>query len=264
MGQTSPPELAIPVLNRVIGTSVCDVGCGSGMYGFLLDNAWVFTGSWNEERITKAERLIGIDFSSVAIQKLEKHNCYDERVLAGADGLPIESKSVDTALSTENLEHLFGGELLPALEELVRIAKRRVVISTPAPWKVINHAWLSQEIPDAISDPIPMSYEEYIVLGGCVHKSSIFPEDMLACGFELLRDERGLPKVTADSIIYWGDADNIETSNLSRIPAVGMLGYAPNDGRTDYRSDYVQLLQASLQLGNGLPASIEEWVAQLP
>ena len=78
----------------------------------------------------------------MAIRRVERHSIYDELLLADSAALPLDDRSVDTSLSMENLEHLFPDEVPAAVAELVRIAKRRVVISTPAPWTVINRFWL--------------------------------------------------------------------------------------------------------------------------
>src|SRR4051794_36711891 len=101
MGQTSPPALAQPVLGHVIGRSVADIGCGSGLYGYLMRSAWHFTGAWSGEGIAAPDRLVGVDFSPVAISRVERHDIYDELLLAGAAVLPLDDSSVDTALSVE-------------------------------------------------------------------------------------------------------------------------------------------------------------------
>jgi ubiquinone/menaquinone biosynthesis C-methylase UbiE len=151
MAVTSPPELGPAVFRRVIGRSVADIGCGSGVFGFMLRSAWHYTGSWIDEAISAPDRLIGVDFSPVALESIKRRHVYDEALLSDAASLPLEDDAVDTAISMENLEHLFPREVPNALGELVRIAAQRVVISTPAPWRVIHGPWVRREL-DQVAD----------------------------------------------------------------------------------------------------------------
>jgi ubiquinone/menaquinone biosynthesis C-methylase UbiE len=130
-GQTSPPAFAQPVMAKIRGESVADVGCGAGVYGYLLRTSWHFTGSWTEENIPAARNLVGIDFSQMAIDVIQRHSVYHRALLADSNRLTLANNEVDRAVSMENLEHLFPSEAIGALHELARIAKRRVVITTP-------------------------------------------------------------------------------------------------------------------------------------
>ncbi len=243
MGQTSPPALAQPVLEHVRGASVADVGCGSGVFGYVMRVSWHFTGSWRREGITTPERLVGIDFSPVAIDRLRGFNIYDELLLADASTLPLEDASVDTALSMENLEHLFPADVVPALRELARIARRRVVVSTPAPWMVINRGWLASEILEAKNDTVPMGYDEFLVLAGCIHKAVIEPERMRSMGFQVV-ELYGRPVQVQDSLIYWAEPADIRLDRLG-VPGIGINGYPADDGRSDWREEYLRFLRAS-------------------
>ncbi len=244
MGQTSPPALGQPALSLVIGTSVADVGCGSGLYGYLLRCAWHFTASWQLERATSCQRLVGVDFSPVAIGCLRRFMVYDELRLAEASTLPLEDKSVDTALSMENLEHLFTGEVGPALAELARVARRRVVITTPAPWMVINRQWLAEEIAEAGADPVPLTYSEFLVLAGCIHKSTLTPRQMTLAGFEVMGPP-GRPEQVADSLLYWGEPDRLRLDLLGDVAGMAIGAYPADDGRDDWKEEYLRFLFAS-------------------
>lgn len=244
MGQTSPPALAQPVFEHVAGTSVADIGCGSGLFGYMLRVAWHFTGSWKSEQIPAPQMLVGVDFSPVAIERLRQFNIYNELVLADAATLPLPDASVDTALSMENVEHLFPAEIVPALRELARIARRRVVLSTPAPWTVVNRAWLRHELTEAELDPIPIGYEEFLVLAGCIHKTVIIPEIMHHFGFQVATD-RGQPTQIQDSLIYWADPAALLFDDTRAIPGIALSEYPADDGRSDWREEYVRFLRAS-------------------
>lgn len=248
MGQTSPPGLGHLVVAHVVGSSVADVGCGSGVTGYLLRSAWQFTGSWYQEGITTPTRLVGIDWSASTIDALGRFNPYDELLLAGAAGIPLPDAAVDTALSMENLEHLLPVEVPVALDELARIASRRVVISTPAPWAATNVGFLTTELAEAQADDEPMGHAEYLTLLGYLHKSSVTPEQMIRAGFECGFNRLGAPDVTQyGSIIYTADPAKVNTKNLGSVVGVAWDGYPePDDG--DWGSRYIEAVRDSLTM----------------
>jgi ubiquinone/menaquinone biosynthesis C-methylase UbiE len=111
VGQGSPVVLADAVYPYLRGESLADVGCGSGVFGYIFKVAG------------HVRHTVGIDFSAPAVELLRSRNVYDEVHLADSAGLPIGDKSVDTALSMENVEHIYPRHVPGALAELVRIAK---------------------------------------------------------------------------------------------------------------------------------------------
>lgn len=244
-GQTSPPELAKPAMARIRGESIADVGCGAGVYGYLIRNSWHFTGSWTEEKIPAARELVGIDFSQVAIDVVESHRVYHRAVLADSDRLPLGNSEVDCAVSMENLEHLYPREAIVALNELARIAKRRIVITTPAPWKVVNRRWLAEEICAAEADEEPLGYGEFQMLAGMVHKSTLFPDQMRRAGFQFEGPPGGPPAVVIDSIIYWADVSDLRLDRLDEVTGIAGSAIPKDDGRADWREEYVRILKAS-------------------
>jgi SAM-dependent methyltransferase len=245
MGQTTPPHLGFEVVKEVVGETVADIGCGSGVTGYLLRAAWQFTGSFFGEGTTSAKRLVGVDWSRSTLDVLEKHSPYDELFLAGSTGIPLGDGAVETALSMENLEHLLPGEVAPALAELARIASRRVVVSTPAPWAVVNTGFLDQELAEAAADPLPMPYAEYINLVGNLHKSSVTPAQMAEAGFSSATNRLRSPSVHYGSVIYTAVPDEVDVSRLGTVVGVPWSEYPADDGREDFRSAYVDVLRAS-------------------
>ena len=177
---------------------------GPASMGSSSARAGILTGSWSLDSVSAPERLVAIEFSSVAVERARRFSGYDEVLAAVAQLLPLGDRSVDTALSVECLEHLVPLEVKRAIAELARIARRRVVISTPTPALAVNVAWLTGEIEEAAADPEPLGREEALVLGACVHKSSLAPEQLAAAGFQALTHETGELALLGDSHIDLG------------------------------------------------------------
>ncbi len=247
-GQQSPPHLVRPILSRIVGSSVCDVGCGSGVFGYYLRVAWNWTESYRREEIRSPGKLLGIEFSPVALERLRELSAYDEVLLAGSDRLSLENKSVDCAISVETLEHLFPSEVPRALSELARIARRRIVLATPAPWNVVNRKWLEREISEARADPVPLPYDEFLVLSSTIHKSTVAPEQMARCGFRIRKGSWRRPRLAGESVIYLGEPSSIEVEKLGEVPGVSWSGYPDDDGRPDWSEAYLDLLHQSLSI----------------
>jgi SAM-dependent methyltransferase len=98
----------------IVGTSVCDVGCGTGV---LL------------KRIAGANpslaRLTGVDFAindAAAIEGVEY-------VAAMIEELPFDDGEFDTVVCTHVIEHIL--DYRRAIAELRRIARRRLIIVVP-------------------------------------------------------------------------------------------------------------------------------------
>lgn len=101
---------------------------------------------------------------------------------------------------------------------------------------------MNQEIKDAESDPTPMGYAEFLMLAGCIHKF-IGPDYLESIGFRAVR-RGGRRRLVADSLIYVGDPNSL--SPLSAPPrGMALGGYPDDDGRTDWRDEYVGNLRAS-------------------
>lgn len=96
------------------GTSVCDVGCGTGT---LLTG--IRTANPN------LERLVGVDFvidDAAAIPGIEY-------VAAKIEHLPFADGEFDTVVCTHVIEHVL--EFHKAIAELRRIARKRLIIVVP-------------------------------------------------------------------------------------------------------------------------------------
>lgn len=102
------------IIRDTVGTSVCDVGCGTGV---LLQRL-------RDER-RGLERLTGVDFvvdDSAAIAGVDY-------VAARIEQLPFADKAFDTVICTHVIEHVL--EYRQAIAELRRIAARCLIIVVP-------------------------------------------------------------------------------------------------------------------------------------
>lgn len=98
----------------IVGDSVCDVGCGTGV---LLKRI--------REANPEVKRLTGVDFAiddAARIEGVEYHAAMIE-VLPFADG------EFDTVVCTHVIEHIL--DYRKAISELRRIARRRLIIVVP-------------------------------------------------------------------------------------------------------------------------------------
>ncbi len=230
----SPLELQRLLIPAIRGRVVADIGCGNGVHAYILRS--VLSAASSEPM-----RFYGVDFSPKAVASLRKRGLFDKVYLATSTRLPLPDKCVDTALCIENLEHLYSDQVVPAIRELGRIARQRIVITTPWPRKIASRRSLMKEIAGAALDPVPISDAEFRELEGGVHKSGIVPASMLKAGFSNpIWDNSREPM----SVLYLGDPDHLD---LSKIRVFGMAPrkYGPSQ---DHRQDYLDLVKESLDL----------------
>lgn len=96
------------------GESICELGCG--LSPFLA------------HEVTFNQR-VGIDFSPKTIEEAQKLYPNVEYICADVTDTELPDKYFDVSVSGEVIEHLQKPELL--IEEMVRITKRRIIVSTP-------------------------------------------------------------------------------------------------------------------------------------
>lgn len=203
--------------------------------------------------------FVGIDFSPRAVAYATKYGAYDRVVLAESAALPLETDEVDVSMSLENLEHLYPDEVESALAELVRVARQRIVITTPWPWEVVNVPWITEEIAAAQSDPDPLGADEFNVIAGAVHKSTLLPEQMARAGFRCMSvTGRGAP---LNHPVYVGEESMIDVSKIGLV--LGIERADTPEVTSDHRAFYVRLLVASLALQDWVPAFKPSWRREL-
>jgi SAM-dependent methyltransferase len=179
--------------------------------------------------------VTGLDWSPVAVQRLQGNAVYSKVLLCQSSILPFNTNEFDVAISIENLEHLYVNEVVPAIAEMTRVAKH-IIIVTPAIHNIINLGWLNVEIPAAETDDEEISEEEYQALEGAVHKSAVLAHSMANAGFEIGSPDHGR---------YYAKSESL---NLNEITALGL-------SKTDIESTnqrYINLLHNSRDLYRAL------------
>ncbi len=97
---------------------ILDVGCGSGVLMHKLN-------SLGKHQVT------GTDLSEEAVRIVREELKYDCFAGSITDLRKVDDKSYDTVICSEVIEHIFKDDLDKAFSELVRIAKDRIIITTP-------------------------------------------------------------------------------------------------------------------------------------
>jgi ubiquinone/menaquinone biosynthesis C-methylase UbiE len=193
LGPARWPELhGCLVFKEIRGTRVLDVGCGAGVYGYLLRNKWQDTPSGcgqfrdfgtRDTRLDEPELLAGIDIQIENVRRCKKHNIYDFLALADASRLPFPDNYVDTILCVEVLEHLVKSDALRAITEFRRVARQRIIITVP------KHA-LDKHIDSDERDFLKILTEDEDVkewIRAETHKSSFSIRELRRLGFRVGR-----------------------------------------------------------------------------
>lgn len=106
---TSDDILRFKIVSKYCFGNILDAGCGSGLLKHYL----------NEDKVSN---YVGLDVDG----KIDIHG--------SVYYLPFKNESFDTVTILEVLEHL--EHPMAALKEVVRVSKRRVVVSVPNPWNI--------------------------------------------------------------------------------------------------------------------------------
>ncbi len=196
-GNMGPLPILFNVLQFVTGRSVADMGCGAGQFGYLLRNSWAYTAGWYEN--TRPPYLVGVELNPFDIQRIRYHNIYDTTVFSSVSKIPLDDKCVDTVVALEVLEHLYPDQAQRALDEFERIARRRIVISTPSPHNLISRWWVNERLTEILQDQRALSCEEYLAITATIHKNVVLPDAMRQRGYWLQAEANCRPKETHNS-----------------------------------------------------------------
>jgi ubiquinone/menaquinone biosynthesis C-methylase UbiE len=117
------PRIPFLSLNTVLrkldggARSVLDIGCGTG----------------EPMKFIKRQRYylrIGADIYAPSLKQAQQQGIYDMQVLCDLRKLPFKSKAVDIVLCLQTLEHFEREDGLRLIEEMERIARIQVIITT--------------------------------------------------------------------------------------------------------------------------------------
>lgn len=74
---------------------------------------------------------VGLDIFRPYILQAKEQKVYDDHVLAKASCLPFKDSSFDVVVALQVIEHMHKEEALIAIKQMERIAKKKVILSTP-------------------------------------------------------------------------------------------------------------------------------------
>lgn len=110
-------------MKKAIGSNietVLDIGCGDGELMSLLADG-------------EGWKIYGLELYENAIKKAKKRNIYAEIVNTDVTNISNVSnlKKFDVVFASQVIEHLKRNDALKSLKEWEKLAKKRVVVSTP-------------------------------------------------------------------------------------------------------------------------------------
>jgi len=106
-------------LKKVKFESILDIGGGSGRTFKRI------------RRLVPVSYAVELDIFEAYISQAKAQNAYDDYVLARASSLPFEDKSFDVIIALQLIEHMSKEEALIAIKEMERVARKKVIITTP-------------------------------------------------------------------------------------------------------------------------------------
>jgi SAM-dependent methyltransferase len=124
----SPVILDPVVIPLVQGPKILDVGCGFGKWGYLCTSNY-----WQTHASVRGSHpeIVGCDGYDANVQMCRDNGCYREVLHVTVPPLPFEDCSFDSVLLIEIIEHLKEDSAQQLIEEAKRVARHRVILSTP-------------------------------------------------------------------------------------------------------------------------------------
>lgn len=106
------------------GKTILDCACGYGIWGFNI-----------RLKFQGTPQLIGFDIFKPYVDKLKKLKIYDQVFHADILNIPFPDNSFDVVLAAEVIEHLIKKDGYQMMQEVERVAKDLVIITTPKEWQ---------------------------------------------------------------------------------------------------------------------------------
>jgi ubiquinone/menaquinone biosynthesis C-methylase UbiE len=98
--------------------TILDAGCGKGDAMAFLNKHGKF-------------ETVGIDIFKLYLKEAKNKGRFQDLILGDVSYLPFKDKSFDTVICMEVLEHLEKADGYKLLDELERVARRQVLLTTP-------------------------------------------------------------------------------------------------------------------------------------
>ncbi len=208
--QISNPYLSKYILPLINGETVLDVGCGAGLYGYLLKYSWYRCGA-NK----KFKQVDAVEFSEETVKELTKMHLYDNIFQTNAATLPLSDNSYDVVMSIECLEHLYKEDLETAIKELYRVSKDILIISTPPMGLCGNARWCIEEIDRIKKENKFITYDEYNEYINTLHKCCVDTDVFVKMGFQTFgsindKNELIVDNIEKETRIYLGRKEKID------------------------------------------------------
>lgn len=124
----SPVALDPIVIPLVRGPKILDVACGFGKWGYLCTSNYWQTHGYSAG--TRPE-IVGCDGYKENVSMCRNNGCYKEVLNIVVPPLPFDDCSFDTVLLIEIIEHLEKDHAYGLIRESQRVARHRVILSTP-------------------------------------------------------------------------------------------------------------------------------------
>lgn len=152
VGLYVPFYISNTVLRNIEGKNILDVGCGWGQPMKIMQlNKHGF-------------HVIGVDIFRPYLIEAKRNKTHNEYVLCDVRKLPFKQKSFDTVLCMEVIEHLEKEEAIRLIEDMEKIARKKIIITTPVGF------WV-----DYGRNGNPYQ----------IHKSGFYPEDFKSKGYNV-------------------------------------------------------------------------------
>jgi 2-polyprenyl-3-methyl-5-hydroxy-6-metoxy-1,4-benzoquinol methylase len=101
--------------------TVLDCGAGRGVWGSLMRGI----------RIGEKGTIVAVDVYRPFLKFLKHFSTYDDAALSDVGSLPFKDRAFDVVLASEVLEHLPKQNGLKFLQEVERVCKGKIILTTP-------------------------------------------------------------------------------------------------------------------------------------